>query len=448
MHRVNMERIRAWMKEHKITEVECLIPDFTGNARGKILPADKFLKERGMRLPESIFVQTVTGDWPDDDDMIDPIEKDMVLVPDPNTLRFVPWAGEPTGQVIHDCYDTADNPVDISPRAVLRKVLGLYQDKGWTPVVAPEVEFFLVKTNEDWDYPLEPPIGRNGRPETARQSFSIDAVNEFDPIFEEMYDFCDAQGLEVDTLVHEQGAAQMEINFLHGDALELADQVFLFKRTMREAALRHKVYATFMAKPMEEEPGSSMHIHQSLVDQAGNNIFSTEQGEMSELFLNYIGGMQKYSRNAMAFFAPNVNSYRRLQFGDSAPTSVAWGVDNRTVGLRVPESPANARRVENRFGGADANPYLAIAASLACGYLGMIEQLNPTDPLTTSAYDQPFALNRTLEDSLIALEECQPLAEILGERFVKAFVAVKRKEYETYSKVISSWEREYLLLNV
>ncbi|WP_067665261.1 glutamine synthetase family protein [Ferrimonas marina] len=443
-----MERIRAWMKEHKITEVECLIPDFTGNARGKILPADKFLKERGMRLPESIFVQTVTGDWPDDDDMIDPIEKDMVLVPDPNTLRFVPWAGEPTGQVIHDCYDTADNPVDISPRAVLRKVLGLYQDKGWTPVVAPEVEFFLVKTNEDWDYPLEPPIGRNGRPETARQSFSIDAVNEFDPIFEEMYDFCDAQGLEVDTLVHEQGAAQMEINFLHGDALELADQVFLFKRTMREAALRHKVYATFMAKPMEEEPGSSMHIHQSLVDQAGNNIFSTEQGEMSELFLNYIGGMQKYSRNAMAFFAPNVNSYRRLQFGDSAPTSVAWGVDNRTVGLRVPESPANARRVENRFGGADANPYLAIAASLACGYLGMIEQLNPTDPLTTSAYDQPFALNRTLEDSLIALEECQPLAEILGERFVKAFVAVKRKEYETYSKVISSWEREYLLLNV
>ncbi|MEI8597780.1 hypothetical protein P4S64_09520 [Vibrio sp. M60_M31a] len=159
--------------------------------------------------------------------------------------------------------------------------------------MAPELEFFLVKKNLDWDYPLEPPIGRNGRPETARQSFSIDAVNEFDPIFEDMYDFCEAQGLDVDTLVHESGAAQMELNFDHGEPLDLADQVFLFKRTVREAALRHDVYATFMAKPMEHEPGSAMHIHQSLVDVNGKNLFANEDGSNSELFLNYIAGMQK-----------------------------------------------------------------------------------------------------------------------------------------------------------
>ncbi|MBY5990819.1 glutamine synthetase family protein [Ferrimonas balearica] len=443
-----MERIRAWMGDNRITEVECLIPDFTGNARGKILPADKFLKDRGMRLPETIFIQTVTGDWPDDDEMVDPIERDMVLVPDGNTLRFVPWAAEPTGQVIHDCYNTDGSLVDIAPRSVLRRVLNLYKEQGWTPVVAPELEFFLVKTNEDWDYPLEPPIGRNGRPETARQSFSIDAVNEFDPIFEEMYDFCEAQGLEVDTLVHEQGAAQMELNFLHGDAMDLADQVFLFKRTMREAALRHKIYATFMAKPMEEEPGSSMHIHQSVLDADGNNIFAGQNGGFSAQFHRYIGGMQKHAKAALAFQAPNVNSYRRLAFGDSAPTSIHWGVDNRTVGLRVPHSDGANTRVENRFAGADANPYLALAVTLACGYLGMMKGYECTDALTTSAYDQPFGLTRTLEESLQALEKDADLAEVLGERFVRAYVAVKRKEYETYSKVISSWEREFLLLNV
>ncbi|MCT7655798.1 glutamine synthetase [Oceanimonas sp. NS1] len=331
---------------------------------------------------------------------------------------------------------------------MLRRVLKLYEERGWRPVVAPELEFFLVKKNEDWDYPLEPPIGRNGRPETARQSFSIDAVNEFDPIFEEMYDFCEAQELEVDTLIHESGAAQMEVNFIHGDALDLADQVFLFKRTMREAAMRHNVYATFMAKPMKNEPGSAMHIHQSLVDVDGNNLFANPDGSHSELFLHFIGGMQRYIPSAVALFAPNVNSYRRLAFGDSAPRNMAWGEDNRTVGLRVPRSELADRRIENRFAGADANPYLALAASLACGYLGMVHGLPPTEQVEGSAYNMPFGLARSLEEALLELEQCEELKQILGPRFVNAFIAVKRKEYEAFFTVISAWEREFLLLNV
>lgn len=274
----NMDSIKGWMESNRITEVECLFPDFTGNARGKIIPANKFLREGGMRLPEVIFTQTVTGEYPDDDSMIDPLERDMQLYPDPNTIRFVPWALEPTAQVIHDCFDVNGKLIDIAPRSVLRRVLSFYEKQGWKPVVAPELEFYLVTRNEDPDYPLVPPVGRNGRPETARQSFSIDAVNEFDPIFEDMYDYCEAQELEVDTLIHESGAAQMEINFLHGDAIDLADQVFLFKRTMREAAHRHGIYATFMAKPMSNEPGSAMHIHQSLEDMDGNNLFGTSEG--------------------------------------------------------------------------------------------------------------------------------------------------------------------------
>lgn len=448
MEQTNIERISQWLSEHAITEVECLIPDMTGNARGKIIPARKYIREQGLRLPESIFFQTVTGDWPDDDSMVDLTERDMLLVPDANTIRFVPWTKEPTAQVIHDCFNHQQQLVDIAPRSVLRRVLKLYEDEGWFPVVAPELEFFLVKRNLDWDYPLEPPIGRNGRPETARQSFSIDAVNEFDPIFEDMYDYCEAQELEVDTLIHESGAAQMEINFTHGDALERADQVFLFKRTMRETAHRHDVYATFMAKPMEQEPGSSMHIHQSLTDEHGHNLFAQADGSNSPLFLNYIAGMQQYTPAGLAFFAPNVNSYRRLIFGDAAPTNVEWAVDNRTVGLRVPRSDAAARRVENRYAGSDANPYLAMAVSLACGYLGIKAGLVPTPMTTKDATSDPYSLPRTIEESLRLLEQSDAMRSILGDRFVCAYVALKRKEYQTFFKVISSWEREFLLLNV
>lgn len=443
-----MDSIKQWIAANKITEVECLIPDITGNARGKIVPANKYIREQGLRLPESIFFQTVTGDWPDDDSMVDPTEQDMHLEPDPETIRFVPWTKEPTAQVIHDCYNHDHQLVDIAPRSVLKRVLALYEQEGWFPIVAPEVEFFLVKKNLDWDYPLEPPIGRNGRPETARQSFSIDAVNEFDPIFEDMYDYCDAQELDVDTLIHESGAAQMEINFLHGLPLSRADQVFLFKRTMRETAHRHDVYATFMAKPMEQEPGSAMHIHQSLTDGQGTNLFSLSNGENSPLFLNYIAGMQKYTPAGLAFFAPNVNSYRRLVLGDSAPTNVEWGLDNRTVGLRVPVSDPSARRVENRYAGSDANPYLAMAVSLACGYLGMKNELTPSPMTTGDATKNPYSLPRTVEESLTLLEQSEDMRAILGDRFVSAYVALKRKEYQTFFQVISSWEREFLLLNV
>jgi glutamine synthetase len=420
-----------------------------GTPRGKIMPAHKFGREEGVRLPESLFLQTVTGEYPEDLSAIHPAEIDMLLVPDIDTVRVVPWATDATAQVIHDCVHHDGSPVDIAPRYVLRKVLKLYEDRGWQPLIAPELEFFLVSKNTDPDYPLEPPVGRSGRQETARQSYGIDAVNEFDPFFDDIYDYCEAQTLEIDTLIHEAGAAQMEINFLHGEALDRADQAFLFKRTVRETALRHDMYATFMAKPLSGEPGSAMHIHQSVQDRAtGDNIFSDQDGEPSELFLNHIGGLQKYLPAAMSFFAPNVNSYRRIARHHSAPINLKWGYDNRTVGFRVPISSPQARRVENRVAGSDVNPYLAVAASLACGYLGMTEGVKPGEPCEGSAYDLPYGLPRNMDQSLALLEECDPLQEVLGEKFIRAYRAIKEREYDTYFEVISSWEREFLLLNV
>jgi glutamine synthetase len=274
--------------------------------------------------------------------------------------------------------------------------------------------------------------------EVGRQSYSIAAVNEFDPLFDDMYQFCEDQDIEIDTLIHEDGAAQMEINLIHGDAMSLADQVFMFKRTAREAAFRHKMYATFMSKPMAREPGSAMHIHQSIVERRGH---FQRQGRRPLFFSHR--GLQKYLRHVL--FAPNVNAfdaYRRHM----AP-SIRSGYDNRTAGLRVPMSDREPP-LENRLGGADANPYLAIAASLACGYLGMMEGLKPSEPIAGSAYDLPFGLPRNIEEAVRLLRECRPLIEILGERFVLAYTAVKESEYETFLRVISSWEREHLLLNV
>ena len=255
-------------------------------------------------------------------------------------------------------------------------------------------------------------------------------------------------GLDIDTLTHEGGAGQMEINFNHGDALSLADQAFLFKRTVRQTALNHGIHATFMAKPMQYQPGSSMHLHVSVLDKkTGKNIFAGPDGEEAEPFFNAMGGLQSYLPGGMALMAPFVNSYRRLSLTYDAPRNVAWGYDNRTVGLRVPMGTSKNKRIENRIPGADANPYLAIAVTLACVWLGLQEEKSASRPVQKEQ-DKVFTLPRNLDAALDKLEKAKPLQEVLGERFVSLFGEVKRAEAEAFLDVISPWEREYLLLNV
>lgn len=445
-------KFEDFISSKRISEVECLVADMSGTARGKILPPKKFLKgqrSRGLRIPEEVFTLTINGRYVQDTNAVSDSAVDVYLEPDADTSRMVPWYTEPTAQVICDVFHLNDDPVEIAPRHVLKRVLQLYKDKGWRPVVAPELEFYLCKKNIDPDYPLEAAVGRTGRKEPGGQAYGIDAANDFDPVVEDIYDYCEAQELDVDTLSHESGPAQLEINFNHGDPLELADQVFLFKRTVRQAALKHDMYATFMAKPHANEPGSSMHIHQSVLDsRSGKNIFSGRDGKPSKLFLNHIGGLQRYLAAALPLLAPNVNSYRRLVPDSDAPTNVHWAIDNRTVSLRVPSSDATNLRVENRVPGADANPYLAFAASLAAGYLGMVERIKPSDPVQGSAYRYAHTLPISLDEALDKLNYTKSLKQVLGEKFVEAYKDVKFEEMQHYRRVISSWEREYLLLNV
>ena len=452
------ENFQNWIKENSITEVECLVPDLGGIARGKFLPSNKFLK--GMendshRLPQSVFIQTISGGYANEEedlpnDVYNPTDIDVILRPDFNTIRNVPWYEDPTAQVICDAVNLNGSTVINSSRSVLKKIIKQFNDLGYLPIVSPEVEFYLVKPNPDSDYPLEVPIGQSGREEKGKQAFGIDAVNEFDNLFEDVYNYCEQQNIEIDTINHESGSAQMEINFQHGDPLELADQVFLFKRTLRQAAIKHKLYATFMAKPIENQPGSSLHLHQSLLNTKNKkNVFFNNKNTISNLMKNYIGGLQEFTPKLMPIHAPNINSYRRLFATWDAPRNTNWGIGNRSCGFRIPSNEEYSMRIENRISGSDTNPYLVIAANLAAGYLGIKNKIKPSAETKKSVFGQKqSSLPTTMEEAISLFEKDEQINEVFNQKFVRTIAAIRKVENQAYLKVISSWEREFLLLNV
>jgi glutamine synthetase len=450
----NYKHLETWIKEKGVSEIELLLPDMNGIIRGKVVPANRFLqgaKGRTLRIASSILTVTMTGEYPDipseiDEGIQDP---DCVLLPDASSIRVAPGYRTPTAYVMTDAYNNGGEPINLAPRRVLRRVLELYDAKGWNPIIAPELEFFLTARNIDPDLPLETPIGRSGRAEKVSQPYGLEALNEHEDLIEQVYEYCEIAGIDIDTMIHEAGAAQLEVNFNHGESMALADQVLVFKRIFRQVALANGVYGTFMAKPMDNQPGSAMHIHQSLQSKdTGLNLFSHANGQDSPIFRSYIAGLQKYLPECAPLFAPNVNSFRRMRPQFDAPINVQWGRDNRSCGLRVPLSDGQNRRVENRLPGADCNPYLAIAASLACGLAGVEQNLEPTAPLQGSAYRLPRSLPRTLDDALERFKSCGAVREILGEDFCQVFAAVKEHELDNFEGVVSAWEREHLLLKV
>ena len=443
------EAAKQYINGKKLDEVECVISDLPGIARGKAVPATKFSRQKSFHLPDSIFFQTITGGWGEAAGEEGFVERDMVLKPDISTASAAPWTGDWTLQVIHDAFDRKEEPIPFAPRNVLKRVVDLYHAKGWDPIVAPEMEFFLVARNLDPANPIEAMMGRSGRPAAARQAYSMTAVDEFGPVIDDIYDFSEAQGFEIDGITQEGGAGQLEINLRHGCPVKLADEVFFFKRLIREAALRHDCFATFMAKPIENEPGSAMHIHHSILDlDSGYNAFSGPQGGETDLFYHFIGGLQKYMPAAIAVMAPYVNSYRRYVKDHAAPINLEWGRDNRTTGIRIPLSDPEARRVENRVGGMDCNPYLGIAASLACGYLGMVNEIRPIKQFRGEAYEGEAEIPRIMGQALDIFEGATELHQVLHPEFARVYSIVKRAEYEEFLQVISPWEREHLLLNV
>lgn len=443
-----MSELKRWLEEKQIDFVECIVPDFNGIGKGKTVSCKEIL-DGVIRLPEAIFGQDIIGDWCKDYDLLDVSDLDMTLIPDESTLVNQPWSKVNTAQCICDCESKDGSVLDIAPRSILKRVINLFGELGIQPIVAQEAEFYLIERNPDPMFPVRAAPGISGRQQKAPRSYQMEALSEYSPFFETLYAYAKEQNIGTAGVVQEMGQGQVEINFNHGNPLEKADEMFNFKRVARQAAIENGYYATFLAKPISGKPGSAMHLHQSLLDQkTRKNLFVADDGSLSDMFMAYLGGLQKYTESGIALFAPNVNSYRRFEVAETCPTNVEWGFDNRTAGFRVPTSNPNATRIENRIPGADTNPYLAIAINLACGYLGLQENLKPSEPVEESAWDLPRTIPRTLIEALDKLSECQPLIDIFGDRFVKLFIDIKNREALAFSKEVTVWEREHLLLTV
>ena len=331
---------------------------------------------------------------------------------------------------------------------MLKRVCAAYAELGLKPVIAPEMEFFLVAPNLDPARAIEPMRGRSGRPAAARQAYSMSAVDEYGPVIDDIYDFAELMGLEIDGITQEGGAGQVEINLRHGNPVKLADEVFFYKRMIREAALKHNCYATFMAKPIAGEPGSAMHIHHSFLDETRTNVFSGPQGGETDAFYHFIAGLQTHLPSVVALLAPYVNSYRRYVKDHAAPINLEWARDNRTTGIRIPVSGPEGRRIENRLAGMDCNPYLGIAASLAAGLMGLKEEARPSRQFRGDAYEGDGDIPRELGQALDLFDAATAIHDILGADFARVYSIVKRTEYDEFLEVISPWEREHLLTNV
>lgn len=335
-----------------IDEVECVTPDLNGVPRGKVMTTAGFLEGRRLQLARGVLLQCIMGGYPparfygSDDG-------DLALVSDPQQVHRLPWSEQPRALAICDAEELSGERCLLSTRGQLKSVIARYAARGLAPVVATELEFFVFAANPEPLQPFVPPLGLDGRRELGHSAFSISSNNGLRPFFAEVYACMAALGLPRDTVMHEMGVSQFEINLLHGDPLLLADQTFLFKHLLKEVALKHGLIVVCMAKPLAHTAGSSMHIHQSVVaTESGQNVFSDASCEATDTFRHFIGGQQACMADFTALFAPNVNSYQRLYHPYASPNNACWSHDNRAAGLRIPASAAVARMVENRLPGA------------------------------------------------------------------------------------------------
>lgn len=428
-----------------IDEIECVTADLNGVPRGKVMTAEGFLEGRRLQMARGVLLQCIMGGYPparfygSDDG-------DLALNADPRQIHRLPWSETPRALAICDADELSGESSRLSTRGQLKQVIARYAALGLAPVVATELEFFVFAANDDPAQPFRPPVGLDGRREEGYSAFSVSSNNGLRPFFKEVYEGMAALGLPRDTFMHEMGVSQFEINLLHGDPLLLADQTFLFKHLLKEVALKHGLIVVCMAKPLAHTPGSSMHIHQSLVEMGnGRNVFSDDAGQPTAMFRHFIGGLQAGLADFTALFAPNVNSYQRLCHPYASPNNACWSHDNRAAGLRIPASSPVARRVENRLPGADANPYLAIAASLAAGLHGIENELEPTAAIQ-GEFEVPdnLSLPCTLHAALERLKRSQLAWELFGNEFIEGYIASKTMELTSFFDEITPWERRVL----
>ncbi len=447
----------AFLEAHpEIAFFDVLFTSLSGVPRGKRLRRHELagVYDYGRFLPGSILVVDITGQdcestglvWEDGD-------ADRRGRPVPGTLVPAPWLGPDMGQVLLSLYELDGRPNDLDPRVVLQGVIDRFARDGLTPVAACELEFYLVDGKRAADGGLAlPPSRVSGQRPELHQVYGLAELEEAGPFLRELWAACDAQGVPLEGAISEYAPGQLELTLKHRpDALRAADEAIMYKRAAKGVALRHGCEATFMAKPFGDRAGSGFHVHISVNDASGQNLCAGEDAQGSELLRHAIGGMRTLLSDSMAIFAPNANSWRRFKANSYAPVAPAWGVNNRTVSLRIPAGPPPTRHVEHRVAGADANPYLTLAAVLAAAHYGIANRIDPGPAVTGDGYaaardsGESFALNWFA--AVDRFEANEVLQDYLGARFVKMFAAVKRTEQERFFDVVTSLDYDWCLRN-
>ncbi|UTW04376.1 glutamine synthetase [Amphritea atlantica] len=441
-------------KKEKDKEFDLFIADLNGNLRGKRLPANAAVKvfEEGVKLPRSVLGFDFWGDDVLDNGLVfETGDMDGICMPVGDRPIPVPWAEEPRDQILAMMSNPDGTPFGCDPRQVLAGVVKRFKAIGLTPVMATELEFYLMDGESEETQRPQPPIlsEGHGRRLSETDCYSIDEMDGLSAFFAEVREVCEIQGVPADTIISELGPGQFEINLLHvNDPLMAGDQAIMFKRLIKGISRKHGYSATFMAKPYSDKSGNGFHVHFSLLDEAGNNVFDDGGEDGTDMLKNAVAGLMHTMSDSMLVFAPHMNSYRRFMAGAHAPTIATWGYENRTVAIRIPESPCVARRIEHRVSGADANPYLVLAAVLAGALYGIENKLMPPAPVEGDAYadgDQEMILPNKWDIATDLFAESGVLKEYLGEEFVRVFSAAKRQEQRKLNEQISDIEYESYL---
>lgn len=445
---------KSFFDRHDTVEVaDAFIVDVNGVLRGKRIPASSARKlfDSGLNLPQSVYAVDIWGQ-----DVLaaglvtETGDNDGICRPVPGTLKMIPWSDKPTAQVLLSMDNLDGTPFYGDPRHVLQNVLQKFARKKLTPVVATELEFYLMdRKRGQQGQPQKPVSPHSGQRHTATQVYSMEEMQAFDLILDDIMAYCKQHDIPADTTISENGPGQFEVNLKHvSDALKAADHAVLLKRVVQGAARKHGMDVTFMAKPYVHQSGNGMHVHMSVLDHNGDNILSsgTVKDSVSDAMSFGIGGMMQVMRDSMAVFAPNMNSYRRFAEGTHAPTKITWGHDNRSASLRVPALDEKAARIEHRVPGADANPYLTLAVMLGGLLHGLEHKINAGSPVSGDAYASVAdTLPCTWGDALNAFDHSDFITDVFGPDYKALYLACKKQEKSILEGHISPVEYDAYL---
>ncbi|WP_028466937.1 glutamine synthetase family protein [Nisaea denitrificans] len=446
---MSVDNLNSLLLENpEIEAVFACVCDLNGTMRGKRLPIEQAVKilGGGLRMPLSTLSVDVWGEDIEGSELVfETGDSDGICDFTGRPIVLINWTNRPSALAMLWMREEDGKPFLGDPRRALAEVVARYEERGLTPVVATEMEFYLYDPSGTQPEPPRSPI--TDKRLDSDGALSLDELEHFDEFLDDVYDACAEQGIPADAAISENGAGQFEINMVHvADALKAADDAVLFKRLVRGIARKHGLAATFMAKPYGDRAGSGLHVHFSLENEAGENLFDNGTDEGAPLMRNAVAGLLATMQENTLVFAPHENSYRRLLPGAHAPTSVAWGYENRTAAIRIPGGSPKARRIEHRVAGADTNPYLVLASILGGAFIGIEGEMQPEEPITGDAYSMKLDhLPLDWATAIEAFRRGRNIRKVYSKRLQTMLVESKLQELKRFARQVTDFEYDSYL---